>query len=67
VTRRERIQIIIDAGDDAAMLRLLGGIPCACVGCVDGEPLCSCKMTKIQILESQALCDAFDKEYNAQS
>jgi hypothetical protein len=52
MSRRERVQQAIDRGDLAELLRLVEFGRCACVGAVDGEPLCRCRMSEKQVRDA---------------
>ena len=48
-TRAERVERLIQEGDVEKLLARAFPGPCACLGRVDGEPKCRCRMTHRQI------------------
>lgn len=52
VNRQESIARIIAGGDVTALRSIVEGRPCACLGAVDGEELCRCKMNSKQVRDA---------------
>ena len=55
LTRKERTQQAIERGNIDELLRIAAGYPCACMGPVDGEPECFCKMNSKQVRRAVSL------------
>jgi hypothetical protein len=55
MSRHEIIQLAIERGNIDELLRYAEGYPCACMGAIDGEPLCRCKMNSKQVRNKVSL------------
>lgn len=49
MTRHNVVAKAIERGDIAELLQMADGRPCACLGPRDGENLCPCRMTAMEV------------------